>query len=105
MGVQLDRPSALELLQQYTKSESLIKHMLAVEACMRAYAKRFEENVEMWGIVGLLHDFDYEMYPNPPDHPKKGSIILKEPGLSRGSHLRDPVPCRLDELSAKKLAG
>jgi putative nucleotidyltransferase with HDIG domain len=78
--VPLDRPSALELLQQYTKSESLIKHMLAVEACMRAYAKRFEEDVEIWGIVGLLHDFDYEMYPNPPDHPQKGSIILKELG-------------------------
>jgi len=76
----LDRQSALELVQQYTKSEGLIKHMLAVEACLVAYAKRFEENVEVWGIVGLLHDFDYEMYPNPPDHPEKGSLILKDQG-------------------------
>jgi putative nucleotidyltransferase with HDIG domain len=73
----LDRDSAFELLQQHTKSESLIKHMLAVEACMRAYAVKFGEDEAKWGIVGLLHDFDYEMYPNPPDHPEKGAAILK----------------------------
>jgi putative nucleotidyltransferase with HDIG domain len=75
-----NRPSALELLRQYTKNESLIKHALAVEACMRAYAERFKDDVEKWGLVGLLHDFDYEMYPNPPDHPEKGAVILKELG-------------------------
>jgi putative nucleotidyltransferase with HDIG domain len=76
----LDRQVAFELLQQYTKSESLIKHALSVEACMRAYAQKFGEDVEKWGLVGLLHDFDYEMYPNPPDHPEKGAVILKELG-------------------------
>jgi putative nucleotidyltransferase with HDIG domain len=76
----MDRQSAFELLQQYTKSESLIKHMLAVEACMRAYAERFGGDVEKWGLVGLLHDFDYEMHPNPPDHAEKGALILKKLG-------------------------
>ena len=76
----MDRDSAFELLQQHTKSDSLIKHMLAVEACMRAYAAKFGEDEAKWGIVGLLHDFDYEMYPNPPDHPEKGAVILKTRG-------------------------
>ena len=73
----LDRQVAFELLQQHTKSESLIKHALAVEACMRAYARKLGEDVEKWGLVGLLHDFDYEMYPYPPDHPEKGAVILQ----------------------------
>src|SRR5215831_4799782 len=76
----LDREAAFKLLQEYTKNESLIKHALAVEACMRAYAQKLGEDVEKWGLVGLLHDFDYEMYPNPPDHPEKGAVILKELG-------------------------
>ena len=76
----MDRGSAFELLQQHTKGDGLIKHMLAVEACMRAYAAKFGEDEAKWGIVGLLHDFDYEMYPNPPDHPEKGAVILKAHG-------------------------
>jgi putative nucleotidyltransferase with HDIG domain len=76
----LNRQAALELLRQYTKSESLVKHALAVEACMRAYAEKQGQDVDTWGVVGLLHDFDYEMYPNPPDHPEKGALILKELG-------------------------
>lgn len=68
------------LLCEYTKSESLRKHALAVEACMRAYARKFDEDEETWGITGLIHDFDYESYPNAPDHPLKGSEILKEKG-------------------------
>jgi putative nucleotidyltransferase with HDIG domain len=76
----LNRNSAFELLTQHTKSDSLIKHMLAVEACMRAYAVKFGEDAARWGIVGLLHDFDYEMFPNPPDHPEKGAVILKTHG-------------------------
>ena len=76
----MDRESAWELLCEYTKSESLRKHALAVEACMRACAVRLGENEEEWGVVGLIHDFDYEMYPNAPDHPLKGSEILAERG-------------------------
>jgi putative nucleotidyltransferase with HDIG domain len=76
----LNRQVAFELLQRHTKSESLIKHALAVEACMRAYARKLGEDVEKWGTVGLLHDFDYEMYPNPPDHPEKGAVMLQALG-------------------------
>ena len=74
------REEAWALLNQYTKSESLIKHALAVEAAMRAYARKFGEDEEKWGLVGLLHDFDYEQYPEPKDHPLVGSQILKEKG-------------------------
>ena len=76
----MDRESAWELLCEYTKNENLRKHALAVEACVRAYARKFGENEETWGVVGLIHDFDYEVYPNAPDHPLKGSEILKEKG-------------------------
>lgn len=76
----MNRTDAFELLKEYTASEALIRHMLAVEASMRAYAKSFGEDEETWGITGLLHDFDYEKYPNAPDHPMKGSAILKEKG-------------------------
>lgn len=76
----MDRESAWELLCEYTKNENLRKHALAVEACVRAYARKFGENEETWGVVGLIHDFDYEAYPNAPDHPLKGSEILKEKG-------------------------
>ncbi len=76
----IERKTAFELLQEYTKSDSLIKHALAVEACLRAYAGKYGEDVEKWGIVGLVHDFDYEMYPNPPDHPVKGGLILRRKG-------------------------
>lgn len=70
----------MALVREFTKGDSLIKHMLAVEAAMRAYARRFDEDEEKWGTVGLLHDFDYERWPNPPDHPLQGSRILKERG-------------------------
>lgn len=77
----MDRQAAWELLSEYTKNENLRKHALAVEACLRAYARKFGEDEETWGVVGLIHDFDYEMYPNAPDHPLKGSEILKEKGF------------------------
>ena len=67
-------------MHEYTQSESLRKHMLCVETALRAYAKEFQQDEEFWGITGLLHDFDYERYPNAPDHPVKGSEILKEHG-------------------------
>ncbi|MCA9034445.1 MAG: HDIG domain-containing protein [Planctomycetaceae bacterium] len=74
------REDDLKLLHQYTQSESLIRHMLAVEAAVRAYAVRFGEDAEKWATVGLLHDFDYERWPDPPDHPLKGAAILEECG-------------------------
>lgn len=78
----MDRQAAWDLLCEYTKNENLLKHALAVEACVRAYARKFGEDEEKWGVVALIHDFDYEVYPNAPDHPLKGSEILKERGYS-----------------------
>ena len=77
-----DRAYCFSLLNEYTKSESLIKHALAVEACVKAYAKKFNEDENLWGNVALLHDFDYEMYPSADEHPFKGNEILKERGFS-----------------------
>ena len=74
------RETSFELMCEYTASDSLRKHMLAVEAAMRAYARKFGEDEEVWGIVGLLHDFDYERWPNAPDHPLRGAEILAERG-------------------------
>lgn len=76
----MNRADAFALLNEYTKNPSLIKHMLAVEAAMRAYARKLGQDEDTWGIVGLLHDFDYERWPDPPDHPLKGSEILREKG-------------------------
>jgi putative nucleotidyltransferase with HDIG domain len=76
----MDRTQAWSLLCEYTQSESLRKHMLAVEVCMRAYARKFGEDENMWGITGLLHDFDYEKYPTPAEHPFVGNKILEERG-------------------------
>ncbi|MGA1846689.1 HD domain-containing protein [Deferribacter abyssi] len=78
--MELSREKAYDLLTKYTKSESLIKHALAVETAMKAYAEKFNEDIEKWGIVGLLHDFDYEKYPSTKEHPFKGAEILKEMG-------------------------
>src|SRR5882757_4892491 len=81
-----DREQAWGLLTEFTHSESLRKHALAVEACMRAYARKFHPGSapeeDLWGTVGLLHDFDYERYPSLDDHPYKGNEILKERGYS-----------------------
>ncbi len=75
-----DREQAWSLLTEFTQSESLRKHALAVEACMRAYARKLSGDEELWGVVGLLHDFDYEKWPSLDDHPYKGNEILKERG-------------------------
>jgi putative nucleotidyltransferase with HDIG domain len=77
-----DRSAAWGLLTEFTQSESLRKHALAVEACMRAYARKFGGDEGLWGVVGLLHDFDYDMYPSLEDHPYRGNEILKERGWS-----------------------
>ena len=78
--VAMSREENLQLLREYTNSESLIRHMLAVEAAVTAYARKFGADEEKWATVGLLHDFDYERWPDPPDHPLKGSEILRERG-------------------------
>ena len=78
----MDRSRALDILHQYTKSESLRKHARAVEACVVAYACKFADSTEVWSVTALLHDFDYEIHPSAPDHPLKGSQILAELGVS-----------------------
>jgi len=82
----IDRAAAWGLLVEFTQSESLRKHALAVEACMRAYARKLApgsaEQEQLWGVVGLLHDFDYDRWPSLDEHPYKGNAILKERGYS-----------------------
>jgi putative nucleotidyltransferase with HDIG domain len=76
----MTREQAWELLTEFTQSDSLRKHALAVEAAMRHYARLNGEDENFWGVVGLLHDFDYERWPNPPDHTRQGARILRERG-------------------------
>jgi putative nucleotidyltransferase with HDIG domain len=76
----MNRDDAWQLLTEYTKSDSLLKHALAVEAAVRGYAGRFNEDEEAWGITALLHDFDYERWPTLGDHPNKGAEILRDKG-------------------------
>jgi putative nucleotidyltransferase with HDIG domain len=116
-GDDMIRQQAWELVCEYTRSDSLRRHMLAVEVAMRAYAEKFDEDVEKWGIVGLLHDFDYERWPDPPDHPLQGAKILAEQGYpddviyaikSHADYLPDaPRISRLDKTlyACDELAG
>src|SRR5947208_6063272 len=76
----LSRADAYALMTEYTHGDSLRKHMLAVEAAVRGYARQFGEDEEDWGVVALLHDFDYERYPDPENHPFRGVEILKGKG-------------------------
>ncbi len=76
----MDRESAWGLLTEFTQSENLRKHAKAVEACMRAYARKFGEDEEKWAVVGLIHDFDYDRWPSLQDHPYRGNEILTERG-------------------------
>ena len=113
----MSRDDAWNLVCEYTDSDSLRKHMLAVEAAMRAYARLFGEDEEQWGIVGLLHDFDYQRWPDPPDHPLKGAEILAARGYppeviyaikSHADYLPDcPRVSRLDKAlyASDELAG
>jgi putative nucleotidyltransferase with HDIG domain len=113
----MNRDNAYALVCEYTASESLRRHMLAVEAAMRAYARKFGEDENAWGIVGLLHDFDYERWPNPPDHPLQGAAILAARGYpefviyaikSHADYLPDcPRVSRLDKAlyACDELAG
>ena len=76
----MNRDDAWALLTEYTKSDSLLKHAMGVEAAVRGYARTFGENENDWGVVALLHDFDYERWPSPEDHPFRGCEILREKG-------------------------
>ena len=78
----MNREEALALVRENVKTEGLVRHMLCVEACMRLYAEKFGEDVETWGILGLVHDFDWEIHPTLEDHPSKGAAILRERGLA-----------------------
>lgn len=78
--IAMNRADAFALLHEYVKDPGLVRHMQAVEIAMRAYARKLAADEETWGIVGLLHDFDYERWPNPPDHPLRGAEILRERG-------------------------
>ena len=97
----MNRADAYTLLTEYVTDPGLVRHMLAVEAAMRAYARKFGADEALWGQVGLLHDFDYQRWPDPPDHPLKGSEILRERGypeeliyaiLSHADYLADRFP-------------
>ena len=76
----MNREEAYQLLTEYTQKEALLNHALSVEAAMRAYARKFNQDEEAWGIVGLIHDFDYEKYPTLEFHPMEGAKILREKG-------------------------
>jgi putative nucleotidyltransferase with HDIG domain len=97
--LEVTRDRAWETLTRYTKSEALLRHALAVEAAVRAYARKFGEDEELWGVTALLHDFDYEIHPTLDRHPQDGAPILREEGypevviegvLSHAEHLAMP---------------
>lgn len=100
----LSRSATYQLVKDETKNQNLIKHMFSVEACMRAYARKFNQDEEIWAVTGLVHDFDYEKYPH--DHPNKGLEILKDQGYSEeiieaiAGHVRDG---KRESLLAKAL--
>ncbi len=116
----MTREEALAIVKEFVKGENLLKHMLAVEAAMRAYARKLGEDEEDWGRVGLLHDFDWEIHPTLDEHPMKGVPILRERGvpeedirtiLSHAEHsgvqretLRDRALFAVDELTGLIMA-
>jgi putative nucleotidyltransferase with HDIG domain len=77
----MNRSDALSIVQEYVKNEALIRHMLAVEAAMRFYAAKFNQDIDTWGMTGLLHDFDWEIHPTLEQHPLAGAPILREHGV------------------------
>ncbi len=78
----MNREEALSLVREFVKNEGLVRHMLSVEAAMRFYAEKYGEDAETWGLIGLLHDFDWEIHPSLEQHPQDGSAILRERGVS-----------------------
>src|SRR5204863_4800270 len=112
----MTRDAAWALLTEYTKSDSLLKHAMGVETAVRGYARTFGEDEEAWGIVGLLHDFDYERWPSLEDHPFRGCEILREKGypewvmraiLSHADYSGVPRESRLEKtlFACDELAG
>lgn len=77
----MTRDEALALVREFVKNEGLVRHMLCVEVAMRFYAEKFGEDVETWGLLGLIHDFDWEIHPTLEEHPTAGSVILRERGV------------------------
>ena len=95
----MTRDEALGIVREYVKNEGLVRHMLSVEAAMRFYAEKFDEDVDRWGLIGLLHDFDWEIHPSLEEHPQAGAPMLRELGvpediiqdiLSHADHLNMP---------------
>ena len=114
--VQATREQAWETLTRYTKSEALLRHALAVEASVRSYARRFGEDEELWRVVALLHDFDYEIHPTLDQHPQDGALMLREEGyseevveavLSHAEHLGMPrdTPLKKTLFACDELSG
>ena len=106
-AVQPTREQAWATLTEYTKSEALLRHALAVEASVRSYARLYGEDEELWGCVALLHDFDYEIHPTLDKHPQDGAPILREEGypeelieavLSHAEHLEMPRDTQLKKV-------
>ncbi len=78
----MEREEALSIVREYVKSQNLINHMLAVEAAMRFYARKLGEDEDVWGLTGILHDFDWEIHPTAAEHPQAGEPMLRERGVS-----------------------
>jgi putative nucleotidyltransferase with HDIG domain len=102
----MTRDEALAVVREYVKNENLVKHMLSVEAAMRFYAEKFGEDVDKWGLVGLLHDFDWEIHPTLAEHPQAGEPILRQRGvaddvlraiLSHADHTGVPRASRMEK--------
>src|SRR6476659_4650291 len=93
----MTRGDAFALLNEYVKDPGLIRHMICVEIALRAYAQKLGGDADTWGIVGLLHDFDYERWPDPPDHPLKGAAILAQRGYP--AHIIYAIKSHADYLT------
>ncbi len=102
----VDRESAWRVVEEHARGEVLLKHARAVEAAMRAYARKYGEDEERWGVVGLLHDFDWDVCPSPEQHPQYGANILRERGypedivraiLTHGNHTGIPRESRMEK--------
>jgi putative nucleotidyltransferase with HDIG domain len=95
-----DRAYCLSLLKEYTKNDSLLKHAFAVESCVKAYADKYNDDIVYWGNVALLHDFDYEKFPNAEEHPFRGSEILEEKGFDE--NFRKTILSHADYTKVKR---